>query len=134
LRSYNRTFRERIVLATSMRATRVGSFHATRRDEAEKLILEEDHASLEHLASCLSIDEASLSEQMSLMTPGDIQLNFLRGHAHLLSVVFIFPTFLRWPGVAPDARLADPLQLVEWLVQRGWSPPSDATTKWRPHT
>jgi len=67
------------------------------------------------------IDKESLKPGIDWKYPAT-QLTFLRVHSLLLSVVFIFPDYLRWND-DPDARLIDPKALITVLVECGWRTP-----------
>ena len=106
-----------------MRATLVGDFDPARRSESKTLFIIHDRVKLAELGTHLRVDEGMLEQQISLMTQGDLQLNFLSGHALLTSVSYIFADFLRWKQGGPDARLVNPLALVRSLVDAGWESP-----------
>jgi hypothetical protein len=106
-----------------MRATVVGSFSSRSRSDTQSLFIVTDAESLKSVVPFLSVEDDSLNEGIRLMTPGDLQLNFLEGHALLVSVVFIYPNFLRWDQYGADAQLQNGSRLGAWLVAQGWSPP-----------
>lgn len=96
---YSRTLADRLSRATSVRGTEVGAFDPRRRSDTRDLLRATATDELKTLIQALAIDEDSLLEGISLMTPGDVQLNFLAGHALVASIVLIGPEFLRWAGL-----------------------------------
>ena len=109
--------------ATSVRVTRVGQFDPKHRKKSKPLFIESDPEALESLRGCFAIFEESLLRQAALMTPGDLDLNFLAGHDLITKVTYIFPDFLRWRPWGFDAKLVDGTKLTAWLVERGWKEP-----------
>jgi len=120
---HNERLVELLSPATSLRGTAVGGFEPRHRGQTRDLLQVSRHDELKHLIELLSFDEDSLGEHVSLMTPGDIQLNFLAGHKPLASIVLILPQFLRWDALPHDARLLDPPALEAWLAAHGWQSP-----------
>lgn len=110
--------------ATTVRVTPVGGFDPRHRGRTTLLIVTADASALRHLRHCLEVDEGSLAEDLALMTPGSIDLNFTVGHRLLATVTYIEPCFVRWCGWNSDARLVDAAQLVAWLADHGWRTPS----------
>ena len=80
-----------------------------------------DAASLDGLRGRLAVDESTFALQMALMTPGDLDLNFLSGHKLLATVTYIYPNIVRWRGWPFDVRLVEGALLTRWLTERGWS-------------
>jgi hypothetical protein len=121
--SYNASLAGIIAQATSMRASEVGEFNPRLRGHSPALFVVTERAALLQIGACLTVDEASLAQRHAWMTPGIVQLNFLKGHSLLTSVVFIYSDFLRWPEGGPDARLANSKGLMQSLVACGWRTP-----------
>ena len=71
------------------------------------------------LGEALAINEASLAEQLALMTPGFLSLHFIRGHELLASVDCVTRSIVRWSGWPFEARLQRPAGLAAWLAQQG---------------
>lgn len=107
--------------ASSVRATRAGALNPRNRKNAETLFVVFDVASLTFLRDALAIDRDSLAEKYALMTPGDLDLHFFRGHELLATVTYVAPSFVRWNGWPFDARLSDKERLAAWLTEHGWS-------------
>jgi hypothetical protein len=78
-----------------------------------------DPIALHGLLQCLAIDARSFDEQISLMTPGDLNLHFMDGHDLVATVTLILPSFIRWARWPSDARLANADGLTVWLRERG---------------
>jgi hypothetical protein len=121
--SYNEALASRLSTATSVRATVVGGFDPSSRHDSRALFAVSDQAAVRRIAADLSIDEESLAEQRAVMTPGDLQLNFLDGHVLLASPIYIYPSFLRWGDGGSDGRLKDGERLATLLVTHGWRLP-----------
>src|SRR4051812_31660295 len=113
-----------ITTATSVRVTRVGELDPRHRGRTRPLVVTSDVAALDRLRRCLVVDEGSFAEELALMTPGVLDLNFLAGHALLATVSYIHPGIVRWRGWSSDARLVDSAELIAWLVEHGWRAPS----------
>ncbi|MEZ4302072.1 MAG: hypothetical protein R3B70_44490 [Polyangiaceae bacterium] len=75
---------------------------------------------IEELRGCLEIVERSLLQRHAFMTPGVLELCFLKGHSLLARVALLSPDFIRWDGWAGDALLRDGERLLSWLRARGW--------------
>jgi hypothetical protein len=105
--------------ATSVRATRPGSFNPLRRSDSRPLFVVTDLESLHRLIECLSIDHDSFAEMFALMTPGDLEFHFMRGHELLASITYIHPGLVRWSGWPYDALLQSSTGIVEWLTAHG---------------
>ncbi len=104
-----------------MRVTRVGEFDPRRR--TKPLFVVSDSAALEHLRRYLAVDDQSFSEEVALMTPGVLDLNFVIGHELLATVSYLYPDFIRWRGWTSDVRLVNPAELLAWLASHGWRAP-----------
>lgn len=120
---YNHNLAKQLLRATSVRATEVGAFNPRHRDGTRELLRVSEADDLKALVATLAIDDSSLDEQIALMTPGEIQLNFLDGHSLVASIALILPGYLRWDGLPYDARLLDKHAVGAWLAARGWQPP-----------
>jgi hypothetical protein len=116
---FNAALSARTIDASAVVATRVNEFDPRRRAPDKPLFTVSKPDSLDALRLCLSVDEKSLTDEIALMTPGDLQLNFLRRHDLLTSVIFIRPGFLRWADSPFDARLLDGGALETWLAAQG---------------
>lgn len=105
------------------RIEQASSVRLIRRDRSETIAVVTDGPSLTRLRGCLAVDGQSLAQQISLMTPGSLELSFMSGRDVLTTVIFIWPNFLRWSSWTSDARLADGSRLIAWLTEHGWHPP-----------
>jgi hypothetical protein len=107
--------------ARSVRITGVGAFDPRKREKAATAALVTDPTVLDVLRDVLVIAPESLAEEISLMTPGDLDMHFFGGHELLASVTFVANNHLRWRGWPFDARLREPERLGRWLREQGWS-------------
>lgn len=71
----------------------------------------------------------AVADQMALMTPGNVDLNFMAGHKCLATVSYIFPCFVRWRGWCADARLIEPAAMAGWLRGHGFQLPEEAPSE-----
>lgn len=110
--------------ANSVRVTRVAQFDPRHRNSTPPIAVVSDESGLESLRSSLAVDAESLSRQTALMTPGDVDLNFMRDRDLVVTVTFIYPNLIRCPCQWEfDVQLRSGPQLVDWLSDHGWRAP-----------